>query len=242
MIQFQSRPFNMIEVRLSRLENMYRNKKTLPIKSLTIPDTSNHINENKGLWNLEDFDQDSISSHKLELDQFQTLDKLVSFSFNEIELECECNPDPQPCDSISIFDFMLTPISFPNLDQFLEPIFILVSIDLEIESPILNSHIPLLGRECESQFFDLDLIIEQILTLEPKVNFFELVLVHELFISEAKSSITQNRILLLDQNIDHNDSVMIFQDWSYEGNKCHDKIFHEPIHIGDCKYVNRKGQ
>jgi len=30
MIQFQSDPLNMIEVRLSRLENMCRNKKTLP--------------------------------------------------------------------------------------------------------------------------------------------------------------------------------------------------------------------
>ena len=33
---------------------------------------------------------------------------------------------------------------------------------------------------------------------------------------------------------------MIFQDWSCEGNKFHDRIFHDPIHIGDCKYVNRK--
>ena len=39
MIQFQSDPLNIIEERLSRLENMRRNKKTLPIQSLTIPDT-----------------------------------------------------------------------------------------------------------------------------------------------------------------------------------------------------------
>ena len=37
MIQFQSDPFNMIEARLSWLENMCRNNETLPTQSLTIP-------------------------------------------------------------------------------------------------------------------------------------------------------------------------------------------------------------
>ena len=123
MIQFQD-PLNMIEVRLSPLKNMRRNKKTLPTQSLTIPDNSSHIDENKESWNLEDFDQESISLHRIEFDQFQTLDKLESFPFNDIELECKCDHDPQPCDSISIFDFMLTPVSLPNLDKFLEPTFI----------------------------------------------------------------------------------------------------------------------
>ena len=147
------------------------------------------------------------------------MNKLVSFSFNEIELECECDPDPQPCDSVPIFESILTSVSLPNLDQFSEPTFIPVPINLEIESLILDSYIPLLGRECESQFFDLDLFIEPIPTLEPKVIFPELVLVPDLFISEPKSPIPQNHILLLEQFIYHNDSVMIFQDCSYEGNK-----------------------
>jgi len=47
MIQFQSDPFDMIKVRFSRLENMRRSKKILPTQSLTIPDTSSHIDENK---------------------------------------------------------------------------------------------------------------------------------------------------------------------------------------------------
>ena len=47
MIQFQSDPLDMIEVRLSRLENMHRNKKTLRTQSLTIRDTSSHIDENQ---------------------------------------------------------------------------------------------------------------------------------------------------------------------------------------------------
>ena len=77
-------------------------------------DCPNHIDRNEESWCLEDFNQDSISSHKLEFDQFQTLDKLASFSFNEIELECD--PDPGPYDSVPIFESMLTPVSLTNLD------------------------------------------------------------------------------------------------------------------------------
>jgi len=84
MIQFQSDPLDMIEVRLSRLEHMRRNKETLPTQFLTIPDTSSHINENHESWYLEDFDQDSISPQNLELDQYQPINKLASFHFNEI--------------------------------------------------------------------------------------------------------------------------------------------------------------
>jgi len=47
MIQFQSDPLDMMEARLSRLENMRRNKQTLLTQSLTIPDTSSHIDENQ---------------------------------------------------------------------------------------------------------------------------------------------------------------------------------------------------
>ena len=89
-------------------------------------------------------------------------------------------------------------------------------------------------------FFDLDSTIEPKLTLEPIVDFFELVLVPKPIILEPNSIIPPSHILLLDICIDHDDSVMIFEDWSYKGSKFHDRIFHDPIHIGDCKYVNRK--
>ena len=56
---------------------------------------------------------------------------------------------------------------------------------------------------------------------------------------ESKSIITPSHILLLDIGIDHNDSVMVFQDWSCKENNLH-RILHDPIHIWDCKYVNRK--
>ena len=41
-----------------------------------------------------------------------------------------------------------------------------------------------MGKECEFQFLDLDSTLEQKLTLEPKVNFLELVLVPEPIILE----------------------------------------------------------
>ena len=58
---------------------------------------------------------------------------MTSFHFNEIELDYECEPDSQLCDSVSIFESMLTPVSLPKLDLFLEPTLISVSIDFEIE-------------------------------------------------------------------------------------------------------------
>ena len=93
---------------------------------------------------------------------------------------------------------MLTPVFLPKLDPFPKPTLIRVSIDFKIEPPLLDSHISLMEKEYEIKFFDLDWTLEPKLTLEPKVDFLELVLIPELFISEPKSSIPQNHILLLD--------------------------------------------
>ena len=95
-------------------------------------------------------------------------------------------------------------------------------------------------KKCEFLFLDLDSTLEPKLTLEPKVDFSELVLVPEPIILESKSTIPPSYILLLDIGIDHDDFMMIFQDWLCKGNKFHDRIFYDPIHIGGCKYVNRK--
>ena len=80
-----------------------RNEESLPNTCLTIPNCPNHIDENQETWCFGDFNQESISSHKLELDQYQPIDKLATCHFNEIELEHEYDPDPQFCDSIPIF-------------------------------------------------------------------------------------------------------------------------------------------
>ena len=114
----------------------------------------------------------------------------------------------------------------------------------ELESPIL-SHIPLWEDDCglEFQLFDLDTLLEPSSTPEPllDLSFFpESVFVPEPIILESKSTILPSHILLLDIGIDHDDTVMIFQDWSCKGSKFHERIFHDLIHTGDCKYVNRK--
>ena len=45
-----------------------KNEKTLPNTYSTILDCPSYIDRNKESWRLGDFDQDSISSHKFELD------------------------------------------------------------------------------------------------------------------------------------------------------------------------------
>ena len=69
-IFFQS--IGRLEAQLSRYINIVkdRNEETLPNTCLTILDCPNQFDRNEESWYLGDFDQDSISSHKLELDQF----------------------------------------------------------------------------------------------------------------------------------------------------------------------------
>ena len=77
------------------------------------------------VWYLEDYNQDSISPQNFELDQYQPIDKLASFYFNDIELEDECDIDFQCWDSVQLFESILTSVSLPDLDPILEPILIL---------------------------------------------------------------------------------------------------------------------
>ena len=157
---------------------------------------------------------------------------MVSFHFNEIELEDECDTD---------FESMPTPVSLPNLDPIPKPTLIPIPIELEHELLMLDSHIPLLRNECELEFYDLDRTHEQTLTLEPKLDLSFIpksVSVPIPFIVEPKLSIPQNHIPLLDQGLDQYDSVMIFQDWSYNQKKIHARIMHDPIHIGDYKNLS----
>ena len=124
-----------------------RNEEALPTQFLIIPDFPSHIDRNKKSWCLGDFNQDSILPQYLELDQYQFLDILASFPLNEIELDYECDPDPQLCDLILIFEYILTPVSLSDLDPMFEPTLIPAPIELEIESPILDSHISLIGKK-----------------------------------------------------------------------------------------------
>ena len=62
--------------------------------------------------------QDSISEHTFELDQTPSyeshLDILANYPFPEIEIEPECDPEPHVCDSFSLFDSIMTPVSLPD--------------------------------------------------------------------------------------------------------------------------------
>jgi len=72
--------------------NTYRNEKTLPYQSLDNRNIPSHIDRSQKSWCFENnFSQDSISPQHLELDQSQTLDKLISFHFKKIEVEYECD-------------------------------------------------------------------------------------------------------------------------------------------------------
>jgi len=161
---------NRLEVKVSHLVKTIndRNEETLPNTFSTTPDSPSHIDEKS--WYLGDFNQDSISSHNFELDQYQPIDKLASFHFNEIELEEECDTDYQCCDSVQLFDFILTSVSLPDLDLISMPTLISIPIELEHESLILDSHILLLENKCELEFYDLNQTHGPTLTLESKLD------------------------------------------------------------------------
>ena len=106
---------------------------------------------------------------------------------------------------------MLTPVSLPSLDHIPKPILIPVPINLEYEPPILDSHIPLIGKGCEFQVFDLEQTLDLKLTLEPKStlelildlsHILESVLVLVPFTLKPKYTILTSHILLLDQDKD----------------------------------------
>ena len=82
-----------LEAKMSHLVNTMndRNKKTLPNTFSTIPDFSNHIDEES--WYFGDFNQDSISLHNFKADQYQPIDKLVSF-FSSMRLNLKMNVTP----------------------------------------------------------------------------------------------------------------------------------------------------
>ena len=97
---------------------------------------------------------------------------------------------------------MLTPVFLPDLDPIPKPTLISIPVELEHEPTILDSHIPLLGNECELEFYDLDQTLKPTPTFEPKLDLSfipESVSVSIPFIVEPKSSIPQNHILFFDQ-------------------------------------------
>ena len=124
--------------------------------------------------------QDSISSHNFELDQYPIFVKLTSYHFNKIEIEHECEPDLQFCDSVPNFESILSHVSLPDLDPVPKLTLIFLPMDHETEPSILDSHIPLLGNEYEIQFLIWTKLLNQL-------QFSNLNLIWVLFLSQYRS-------------------------------------------------------
>jgi len=85
----------MLEPQLSRLVNTNdKEEETLPTRSLTIPDFSNHIDRDKESLCLENFNQDSISSHHLELDNTKPFTNWQVFISTKLNLIVNVTPIP----------------------------------------------------------------------------------------------------------------------------------------------------
>ena len=89
---------------------------------MTISDVANHSVRAKELCCF--VKQDSISAHPFELAQtpkFENdIDSFASYPFSEIELENEYDLEPQLNDSILLPDSIMTPVSSPDFNLFLE--------------------------------------------------------------------------------------------------------------------------
>ena len=79
--------------------------------------------------------------------QFHTfecpIDIFASSHFYKIELNKGCDFDPQICDPAQIPESKLISVLLPNLSKILKSVLVPTPVILELESPILESHIPL---------------------------------------------------------------------------------------------------
>ena len=110
----------------------------------------------------------------------------------------------------------MTPVFLPDFFSISELTLNPVPVHCEIESSISYDHISLMGKVCEHQFFGLDPIFEQILTLtvESRLDLSQIsksisVVVPIPF--ESKFIISQNHTSLLDKDVEQNDSIIIFE-------------------------------
>ena len=106
----------------------------------------------------------------------------------------------------------MTHVLLPNLSNILESVLIPTPVILELESPILESHIPLWENECglEFQLFYFDPIPKPILTPEPLFDLSQIpesILVHVL--PETKSIIPSFHTLFWDKGVNKIDSEII---------------------------------
>ena len=123
----------------------------------------------------------------------------------------------------------MTPVLLSNLSNILESVLIPIPVILELESPILESRIPLWGIECGLEFkiLDLNLLPEQILTPETLLNFSyfpESNVVHAL--PDFRSIIPSFHIPFWAKGADNNGSEISLKIWKLDGVKFLIKIIH----------------
>ena len=94
MIHFQNDPLDMIEVRISRLENMHRNKKTLPIQSLTIPTLLSILMKTKNYGILKTLSKVQFHHKALNLTNINPLTNWQVFILMRLNLIMNVNPIP----------------------------------------------------------------------------------------------------------------------------------------------------
>ena len=94
---------NRLEAKVSHLVNTIndRNEETLPNTFSTIPDSTNHIDEES--WYHRDFNQDSILSHNFELDQYQPMTNWQVFISMRLNLKMNMT---SICNGVIQFHFL----------------------------------------------------------------------------------------------------------------------------------------
>jgi len=90
----QNDPLDMIEARVSRLENMRRNKETLPTQSLNILDTSSHIEKTKNNGILKTLIKIQFHHKTLNLTNINPLIIWQVFILMRLNLIMNMNPIP----------------------------------------------------------------------------------------------------------------------------------------------------
>ena len=153
------------------LNNAFRVEEILPCQYLTNSNCPIHIDKNQESWCLRDFNQESIHHTYLNLTNYKPWTNWQVFHSMRLNLIMNVNPI---LNLVIQFPFWIY-VESDILNWFgliLEPTLIIVSIDLKTEPLILDSHIPLMEKECKIKFFDLDSTLEPKPTLEPKVDFF----------------------------------------------------------------------
>ena len=181
---------------------MYRNEKTLLTQSLATPDLPSILIDTKNHGVLETSTKIQFHLIFLNLTNIKQLTNWQVFISMKLNLKMNVNR-PSILWFSSKFRINIDSSILTQFGPIFEPIIVLIPIDFEIEPPILESHISLMGKECDLQFFDSEPTFEPKLTLKSKLNLSHIGIRTD---HSWMQIIPQSHIPFLDQGIYHNDS------------------------------------